>query len=35
MEKEKPPWAVLVASDSLNPYGICDLQICDSYKLIN
>lgn len=35
MENEKPSQAVLVASDSLNPYGICDLQICDIYKLIN
>lgn len=26
-------WSVLVASDCLNPYGICDLQICDIYKL--
>lgn len=26
-------WPVLVARDCLNPYGICDLQICDIYKL--
>lgn len=27
-------WPGLVASDCLNPYGICDLQIYDIYKLI-
>lgn len=31
--KSPPLWPVLVASDYLNPYGICDLQICDIYNL--
>lgn len=31
--KSPPLWPVLVASDYLSPYGICDLQICDIYNL--